>query len=184
MYSSFRRRVSSVFTPRKVSTYGAAAVASVAAARNQVASSRPVHRQFATFMTNTSLRTRSRYGVSPSSMRHVHVRALSYSSIPRFVLRAFRVPVATATVGAGGFTYANYKFEGEWFTVSSTVLYCSARAIAHDLVYQSSRRSQMKCSLPYRILSRTSSILPPTQSRRSPNEYPMSSCRSLRLPNS
>ncbi|RPD61060.1 hypothetical protein L226DRAFT_55524 [Lentinus tigrinus ALCF2SS1-7] len=111
MYSSFRRRVSSVFTPRKASTYGAAAVASAAAARNHIASSRPVHRQFATFMTNTSLRSRSRYGVSPSSMRHVHVRAMSYSSIPRFVLRAFRVPVATATVGAGGFTYANYKFE-------------------------------------------------------------------------
>ncbi|TFK88840.1 hypothetical protein K466DRAFT_575157 [Polyporus arcularius HHB13444] len=110
MYSSFRRRVSSVFTPRKASTYGAAA-ASAAAARNLAASSRPIHRQFATFMTSTSLRTRSRYGVSPSSMRHVHVRALSYSSIPRFMLRAFRVPVATATVGAGGFTYANYKFD-------------------------------------------------------------------------
>ncbi|KAI0787959.1 P-loop containing nucleoside triphosphate hydrolase protein [Fomes fomentarius] len=111
MYSSFRRRVSSVFAPRKVSTYGASAVASATAARNQLASPRPIHRQFATFMTNTQLRTRSRYGVSPSSVRKVHVRAMSYSSIPRFMLRALRVPVGAATVGAGGFTYANYKFD-------------------------------------------------------------------------
>ena len=109
MYASLRRRVSSAFTPRKASTYGPAA-----AARQQTAGpSRPVHRQFATLLTNTHLRTRSRYGVQAASIRRVHVRALSYSSIPRFVLRAFRVPVATATVGAGGFTYANYKFEGK-----------------------------------------------------------------------
>ncbi|KAI0648960.1 P-loop containing nucleoside triphosphate hydrolase protein [Trametes meyenii] len=112
MYSSFRRRVSSAlsFSPRKASTYGAAA-ANAAAARRPLPTSRPIHRQFATLLTNTSLRTRSRYGVSPASIRHVHIRALSYSSIPRFVLRAFRVPIATATVGAGGFTYANYKFD-------------------------------------------------------------------------
>ncbi|KAI9066319.1 hypothetical protein FKP32DRAFT_1566324 [Trametes sanguinea] len=114
MYTALRRRVSSVlsFSPRKASTYGAEAASAAAAAKRQgFSGSRPVHRQFATLLTNTHLRTRSRYGVSPGSMRHVHVRALSYSSIPRFVLRAFRVPIATATVGAGGFTYANYKFE-------------------------------------------------------------------------
>lgn len=38
---------------------------------------------------------------------------MSYASIPRIVARAFRVPIAGATLGAGGFTYANYKFEGE-----------------------------------------------------------------------
>lgn len=114
MYSSFRRRVSSAFSfsPRKASTYGAAA-ASAAAARNSPLATRPIHRQFATFLTNTHLRTRSRYGVSPANVRHMHIRALSYTAIPRFILRAFRVPIATATVGAGGFTYANYKFEGE-----------------------------------------------------------------------
>ena len=126
MYNAFRRRVSSAlsFSPRKASTYGAAAASAAAAGRSTL-SSRPVHRQFATLLTNTHLRTRSRYGVSPASIRHVHVRALSYSSIPRFVLRAFRVPIATATVGAGGFTYANYKFEGE----------CSA--LAHCLLFRS-----------------------------------------------
>lgn len=46
------------------------------------------------------------------SLRHVHVRAISYFALPRFVARAFRVPVAGATVGAGAFGYANYKFEG------------------------------------------------------------------------
>lgn len=41
----------------------------------------------------------------------MHARALSYSSIPKFAARAFRVPIAGATVGAGALTYANYKFE-------------------------------------------------------------------------
>ena len=130
MYSSFRRRVSSAFAPKKLSTYGASAVASASSARNHIASSRPVHRQFATFMTNTQLRTRSRYGVSPASIRHVHVRAFSYSSIPRFVLRAFRVPVGAATVGAGGFTYANYKFDGELHFV----MWCRRHAYAYASV--------------------------------------------------
>lgn len=130
MYSSFRRRVSSVFAPRKVSTYGASAVASASAARNQMASPRPIHRQFATFMTNTQLRTRSRYGVSPSSVRKVHVRAMSYSSIPRFMLRALRVPVGAATVGAGGLTYANYKFDGELQSVIRYSLYALARTVS------------------------------------------------------
>ncbi|GLB40563.1 putative TRAFAC class dynamin-like GTPase superfamily, dynamin Fzo YdjA family protein [Lyophyllum shimeji] len=48
---------------------------------------------------------------SPAALRHIHARAISYSSIPRFVARAFRVPIAGATIGAGGFGYANYKFE-------------------------------------------------------------------------
>ncbi|KAI0663784.1 P-loop containing nucleoside triphosphate hydrolase protein [Cubamyces menziesii] len=131
MYNAFRRRVSSAlsFSPRKASTYGAAA-ASAAAAGKSTLGPRSVHRQFATLLTNTHLRTRSRYGVSPASIRHVHVRALSYSSIPRFVLRAFRVPIATATVGAGGFTYANYKFEE--FRKKSTDLLTSVQDTVSD----------------------------------------------------
>lgn len=120
MYSTIRRssalmsrKLASTFMPRKVSTYGLSATSVGSGTRARLEATRPTHRQFATFLTKSSLQTRSRYGVSPASMRHVHVRAISYSSIPRFVLRAFRVPVATATVGAGGFTYANYKFEGE-----------------------------------------------------------------------
>ncbi|KAH9945226.1 P-loop containing nucleoside triphosphate hydrolase protein [Epithele typhae] len=109
MFSVFRRRVSSALAPRKVSTYGPSATAG-----RVPAASRPVHRQFATLLTSTgsgnALRARSR-AVGAPGMRRVHVRALSYSSIPRFMLRAFRVPAATVTVGAGGFTYANYKFE-------------------------------------------------------------------------
>ena len=34
------------------------------------------------------------------------------SNIPRVLARAFRVPIAGATVGAGALGYANYKFEG------------------------------------------------------------------------
>lgn len=46
------------------------------------------------------------------SMRQMHVRAISYTALPRFVARAFRVPIAGATVGAGALGYANYQFEG------------------------------------------------------------------------
>jgi hypothetical protein len=45
-------------------------------------------------------------------MRSVHVRAISYSALPKFVARAFRVPIAGVGVGAGAFGYANYKLEG------------------------------------------------------------------------
>lgn len=44
--------------------------------------------------------------------RSLHVRPLSFGSIPRMMARAFRVPVYGAAVGAGGVGYANYKFEG------------------------------------------------------------------------
>ena len=72
---------------------------------------RPVRRQFTTFLASGSLRRRYT-APTPAMLRHMHVRAISYSSIPRFVARAFRVPIAGATIGAGGFGYANYKFEG------------------------------------------------------------------------
>ncbi len=42
----------------------------------------------------------------------MNARGLSYASIPKIVARAFRIPIAGATIGAGGLTYANYKFEG------------------------------------------------------------------------
>lgn len=74
---------------------------------------RPVHHQYATFFASGSLR---RHYMAPSlaTLRHMHIRAISYSSIPRFVARAFRVPIAGATVGVGGFGYASYKIEGEF----------------------------------------------------------------------
>ncbi|THH03205.1 hypothetical protein EW145_g6443 [Phellinidium pouzarii] len=57
---------------------------------------------------------RPRQGIYSSysqSFRRMHVRALSYSTIPKVLVRAFRVPIAGATVGAGALGYANYKFE-------------------------------------------------------------------------
>jgi len=45
------------------------------------------------------------------AFRRIHVRALSYSTIPRVLARAFKVPIAGATVGAGALSYANYKLE-------------------------------------------------------------------------
>lgn len=57
---------------------------------------------------------------SPASMsrvtvpsRAMHVRAISFGTLPRMMARAFRVPLYGMAVGAGGFGYANYKLEGE-----------------------------------------------------------------------
>ena len=73
---------------------------------------RPASRQYSSLLLSGS-RARPR-GLRPAQalFRQIHARAISYSSIPRFVARAFRVPIAGATVGAGGLTYANYKYEG------------------------------------------------------------------------
>ncbi|KZT39092.1 hypothetical protein SISSUDRAFT_985359 [Sistotremastrum suecicum HHB10207 ss-3] len=78
------------------------------------AQQRVVHRRFTTFSSSSTTSTRFRFRNSApwaASLRHIHARAISYSSIPKFVARAFRVPVAGATVGAGAFGYANYKVE-------------------------------------------------------------------------
>ncbi|TFK49995.1 hypothetical protein OE88DRAFT_1661476 [Heliocybe sulcata] len=106
MYAAVRRQIASVLKgPRKTVTYGLNA-------SRRTESSRPVHRQYTTLLTSQGIRSRQRTGIANvAALRHVHVRALSYSSIPKFVLRAFRVPVAGATVGVGGVTYANYKFD-------------------------------------------------------------------------
>jgi hypothetical protein len=110
MYSAIRHRISSVLSSQKTITYG------LKASSKSLRTLRPVHRQFTTFLTSGTVRLnlRQRHATPyPAALRHIHARALSYSSIPRFVARAFRVPIAGATIGAGGFGYANYKFEGE-----------------------------------------------------------------------
>ena len=117
MYASIRR--SPQFSlPRKSVTYG------LAASKPHTFSQpvrRPVHRQFGTLFSSSTgaLRLRYRYAspFAAGTFRHLHARAISYSSIPKFVARAFRVPIAGAAVGAGGLGYANYKFEGEAFVI-------------------------------------------------------------------
>ncbi|KAG6915757.1 hypothetical protein DXG01_009994 [Tephrocybe rancida] len=69
---------------------------------------------------------------SPATLRHMRVRVISYSSILRFVARAFRVPIAGATIGAGGFGYANYKFEELRKTTNGWIT--SAQDTAHDIL--------------------------------------------------
>jgi hypothetical protein len=49
--------------------------------------------------------------------RTLHVRAISFSTIPRMVARAFRIPAYGAAIGAGGVGYASYKLEGECFNI-------------------------------------------------------------------
>ncbi|KAI6110202.1 P-loop containing nucleoside triphosphate hydrolase protein [Pisolithus croceorrhizus] len=110
MYTPVRRRL---LSQRKTFTSTAAQY-----------SRRAVHRQHGTLFTSTkTVRLRHRIASSAASaFRNLHVRALSYSSIPKFVARALRVPAAGVAVGAGGLGYANYKFEElrnkttEWVT--------------------------------------------------------------------
>ena len=49
---------------------------------------------------------------SPSRNVHLQTRAISFSTIPRMMARAFKVPLYGAAIGAGGLGYANYKLEG------------------------------------------------------------------------
>ncbi|PPQ90994.1 hypothetical protein CVT25_013919 [Psilocybe cyanescens] len=105
MLSLIKRRVASVLSSQKAVTYG------LQNSRRQLETARPARRQFTTFLASGPLRQRYASTPSPAMLRHMHVRAISYSSIPRFVARAFRVPIAGATIGAGSFGYANYKFE-------------------------------------------------------------------------
>ncbi|KAH7912348.1 P-loop containing nucleoside triphosphate hydrolase protein [Hygrophoropsis aurantiaca] len=127
MYFPVRRRISTVPSPRKVITYG------LNTSRRTAEVSRPVHRQFGTFLaSNGSVRARQRYTPTPAKWRHLHVRAISYSSIPRFVARAFRVPIAGATIGAGGLGYANYKFEE--YRNKSTAWISSVQDAATDFI--------------------------------------------------
>jgi len=74
---------------------------------------RASHRHLMTALSPRPARARPAFAHPyAATFRNLHARALSYSSIPRFVARAFRVPIAGATIGAGGFTYANYRYEG------------------------------------------------------------------------
>jgi hypothetical protein len=125
MFSALRRRVPTI-SHQKTVTYG------LNTSRRQTESPRPIHRQFAALLTSGPVRLRPRYAFPVYvALRHIHARSLSYSSIPKFVARAFRVPVAVGTVGAGGFAYAHYKIEGE---SPNSVLNCDIRNDTEDRV--------------------------------------------------
>ncbi|KAJ3984431.1 P-loop containing nucleoside triphosphate hydrolase protein [Lentinula detonsa] len=111
MYPAIRRHLSSLLLNRKAVTYGLEASKTYSTMKNLPFRRRifEANRSHGTFLAAGSLRANR---VTPlSTMRRIHARALSYSSIPRFVARAFRVPIAGAAVGAGGLGYAEYKFE-------------------------------------------------------------------------
>ncbi|KAN0139028.1 P-loop containing nucleoside triphosphate hydrolase protein [Lactarius tabidus] len=110
---------------QKTITYG------LNASRRPVDCARSAHRQFTTTMMQHPARLRSRHASSVAPFRRMNARGLSYASIPKFVARAFRVPIAGATIGAGGFTYANYKFEE--FREKSQGWINSARDTATDI---------------------------------------------------
>ncbi|KAJ3760049.1 P-loop containing nucleoside triphosphate hydrolase protein [Lentinula raphanica] len=110
MYATIRRHFSSTFFNRKVVTYGLEASKAYSTMKSIPLRRRiPEARTSGTFLAAGSLRPNR--SIPRLTMRRIHARALSYSSIPRFVARAFRVPIAGAAVGAGGLGYAEYKFE-------------------------------------------------------------------------
>ncbi|KAG8906828.1 dynamin-like GTPase mgm1 [Tulasnella sp. 403] len=72
----------------------------------------PRARTATTLISSSATRIRPRLTAPVvRSLRYIHARAISYSALPRFVARAFRVPAAAATVGAGAVGYVNYKVE-------------------------------------------------------------------------
>lgn len=124
MSLALRRKLANLsLSAQKTVTYGVAGTSR----RQLQATARPIHRQYGTVFTPTNALRQIRRSFTPASVkpRHIHARAISYSSIPRFVFRAFRVPAAGATIGAGGLTYANYKFEREHHTSISVALFLS-----------------------------------------------------------
>ena len=81
---------------------------------NATSSSSRRRSQLSTLVMSPSLRLHARLPLAKShALRHVHIRAISYSSLPKFAARALRLPIAGATAGAGALGYANYKYEGE-----------------------------------------------------------------------
>lgn len=44
----------------------------------------------------------------------MHIRAISFGTIPKMMARAFKVPLYGAGISAGALTYANYKLEGKF----------------------------------------------------------------------
>ncbi|KAF8753385.1 hypothetical protein RHS01_06995 [Rhizoctonia solani] len=88
----------------------------------------------ATLSTSAPLRPRLNIPAQQvaDSMRQMHVRAISYTALPRFVARAFRVPIAAGTVGAGALGYANYRFEE--FRKTSTAWISEAQETASQFL--------------------------------------------------
>jgi hypothetical protein len=116
MYASARRHLATAARRLPQNPTAASTVSPANARLNfKSRSTRPVHRQYTTFTSSygtSHLRRRHAYNMASTALRRMHVRAISYSAIPRFIARAFRVPIAGATIGMGGLGYANYKFEG------------------------------------------------------------------------
>lgn len=115
MIPSLRKRAKHLLSSPKLLAYG---FKNTPAQSRRLLEARLLGQRSNTFLTSHSLRRRYTT-TSLASLPAVQIRSLSYASIPRFVLRAFRVPIAGATVGAGGLGYANYKFEGMRISTSS-----------------------------------------------------------------
>lgn len=132
-----------------------------------------------TLITSSPMAVRKRVPIPViKSLRHVHVRAISYFALPRFVARAFRVPVAGATVGAGAFGYANYKFEGGHLPTP-----CLSLVNGGITVPQSFEPSLQHGSVTFKMALRTSSILQASSSPLSERGLLLWNYQRLKHPN-
>ncbi|KAK0495287.1 hypothetical protein EDD18DRAFT_267737 [Armillaria luteobubalina] len=95
------RPLSSIFKAHKTVAYGLSA-------SRHVKLSVPVHRRFTTFASGS---LQIRYASPVVKLSRVRVRTISYSSIPMSIVKAFRVPITVALIGAGVYWYVCYKID-------------------------------------------------------------------------
>ena len=110
----------------------------------------------------------------PSRNVHLQTRAISFSTIPRMMARAFRVPMYGAAIGAGGLGYANYKLEGMMLNQELSSL-AKGSQVFETRPRTSSRASLTGC-LPYmtkhRALSPPVFRPPPNSPHKFPPNWP------------
>ncbi|KAK0480253.1 hypothetical protein IW261DRAFT_1476975 [Armillaria novae-zelandiae] len=95
------RPLSSTFKGKKTVLYGLST-------SRHAELSMPIHRQITTFASES---LQNRYTSPVQNLRRVHVRTISYSSVPISIAKAFRVPIMVVLVGAGLYWYVCYKIE-------------------------------------------------------------------------
>ncbi|ORY20954.1 hypothetical protein BCR39DRAFT_554437 [Naematelia encephala] len=86
------------------------------------------HQLLSTRQTSLRLRTASRTTPPIRNVHALQTRGLSFSTVPRLMARAFRIPLYGAAIGAGGLGYANYKLEGVRSATSDLITSVSDKA--------------------------------------------------------
>ncbi|CAG8502451.1 10083_t:CDS:2, partial [Acaulospora colombiana] len=91
-------------------------------------------------------------------LKATSVRSFGISTIPRFILHAMRIPVAGVTVGVGGLTYANYKFNGRYTLIVHKFILSERDFSVQFLIEMANKSSDMLSSLTGGIKSAVDAI--------------------------